>query len=76
MLQQHQDIDCSFKLTKNETEYEFENLFEDCYELNENEIPASYSIKSLLKFFNENSKQTFTVIYPNNLIDNMKTAYI
>jgi hypothetical protein len=61
ILKENREIDCSFKIIKDETEYNFKNLFEDCYQLNQNETPACYRIKSLLIFFNTNSEESYKV---------------
>ncbi len=57
-LKESNEIDLSFKYTnkQNGTETEnrtmtIDNLFEECYELDENEIPARYKLKFLENLF-------------------------
>ncbi len=61
VLKEHQEIDCSFNIKRDGKEYDYKNLLEDCYNLNENEIPTSYLIKSLINFFNLNSDESSRV---------------
>ena len=58
-LDQRPEIDCSFAYEKNDKIlYSFDNIFIDCYILDENELPPVYILKRLSKLFQtENSSK-------------------
>ena len=48
-----ENIDLTFEYNLKDKPYKLENIFEACYELDDNEMPARYRLKHLEKMFKD-----------------------